>query len=162
MSHLCFIMIYNTAKSWIKAWYGPCIRVKRMTWLLCVSFITHFIRLSLQEWQNIFLDSSFGPIDIIKVVSFFIFCHVGDEVEGLAVPHSMSLSDPPVLFSTGSSSVGEGAEAEVLRNLYLCMVDCDPWGWCCWWAMTRCLPRFLTWPPGQAKAALRNEKLLRL
>ena len=56
---------------------------------------------------------------------------VGDDVEGLAVPHSMSLSDPPVLFSMGSSSWGEGAEAEVLRNLYLCMVDCNPWGWCC-------------------------------
>ena len=53
---------------------------------------------------------------------------VGDEVEGRAVPHSMSLPDPPLLFSLGSSSRGEGAEAEVLRNLYLSMVDCDPYG----------------------------------
>ena len=72
----------------------------------------------------------FDRLDFVFLRSFGFFDGgSSDEVDGRTALHSMSLSDPPVLFSTESSSgVGEGAEAEVLRNLYLCMVDCDPCG----------------------------------
>ena len=73
----------------------------------------------------------FDRLDFVFLLSLGFFDGgSSEEVDALTVAHSMSLlSDPPVLFSAGSSSgVGEGAEAEVLRSLYLCMVDCDPCG----------------------------------